>query len=297
MDWGDFDEAELIRSCDEAEHRYKVQNRAREATVEYEDIFFDDDNNDNNDNNIQHRFKRLRKNHKDGMENEGYGLEDIGDLDDEEDDDDLDGFIRYDDNEDEYQEESGDDESTDHYLARIQAGHDPCAQADDSSFDSQELEKMVKDDPCLRVRLLPSFPHIPPGAKLIYRVATDGPANHDRVLVPLICKLCGIDYNKHVEYDKDKGHVKIVHSGFNVAMSWKHNPVNKKWQSYCICNQTHQLINFCSFTTSDNKLYYFQIGGTCYSYITNGMHIDYHDITDSLTKKRLEKFMLESESD
>ena len=110
-----------------------------------------------------------------------------------------------------------------------------------------------------------------------------------RVLVPKMCELCGIDYNKYVE--KEKGHLKIVHNGFNVANSWKFDFVDKGWQAYCICNQKHNLIRFCSFTTSDDKLYYFQIGGTCRSYMGNGMHVDYFDITDSLTKKRLDKFM------
>ena len=150
---------------------------------------------------------------------------------------------------------------------------------------------MVKADPCLRVRLLPSLPEIPPGAKLIYRVARDGPPSHDLVLIPKICEICGIDYNTYVKKDKEKGHLKIDHSGFNATKSWMFDFKKKGWQSYCICNQTHELIRYCSFMTSDSKLYYFQIGGTCHEYITGGMDVEYYDITDNLTRKRLKNFM------
>lgn len=276
--WGDFDEAELIRACDEAEHGYEVQKRAREID---EDIFFDDDN--NGDTTIQHRSRLRKKTKKTKKKNNKYE-------EDEEDEDDLSDFIVDDDNKEEYQEQSG-DELIDPYLARIQAGHDPCAQADDLSFDAHELEKMVKADPCFRVRLLPSLPDVPSAAKLIYRVATDGPAHHDRVLVPKICELCGIDYNKYVQYDKEKRHLKIVHTGFNVKPSWKFDFGYKGRQSYCICNQKHDKIRFCSFMTSDDKLYYFQIGGICHRYMGNGINVDYVDMTDHLTKKRLEEFM------
>jgi len=78
---------EFIRACDEAVHRYEVEKRARETTVEDEDIFVDDDSGADN---IQRQFKRLCKNHKDEVKNEeeeGSRLEDNGDLgeDDEED--------------------------------------------------------------------------------------------------------------------------------------------------------------------------------------------------------------------
>ena len=152
----------------------------------------------------------------------------------------------------------------------------------------------MKADPCLRVRLLPSLGNIRLGAKLIYRVTPDGPPSHDRVLIPKICEICGIDYNTYVKHDKEKGHSNIDHSQFNVTQSFMIDLGKKGWPSYCICNQKHKLIRFCSFVTSDEKFYYFQIGGTCHSYITGGMmDVHYCNITDRRTKRVLKEFMVE----
>ena len=142
----------------------------------------------------------------------------------------------------------------------------------------ERVDERVRADRKLKIRDLSHLPDMEFGAKLIYRINTSGMPSHDDVLIPKIRQICGIA-KKFEMWNKLKGHKQIVHESFGTANCWKFQMGNG-WKNYCICNKMHGFIRLCSFVTKDEKLYYFQIGGTCYSYISDGDTIDYASYDD-----------------